>query len=131
MTARSDAGTQGNICLSTLLPSHVTLSPDHCVAGLHNMVTLFGALQDLDQQRQRIDLGLVYDVKVDGTDCHITMTLTSQTCPEAKTIPDVMKRRVKTIEGIEECEIDIVWEPAWTPQLISEEGRQILGIEDE
>ena len=78
-----------------------------------------------------IDLGLVYDVKVDGTDCNITMTLTSQSCPEAKTIPDVMKRRVKTIEGIEECEIEIVWEPAWTPQLISEEGRQILGIEDE
>ena len=49
-----------------------------------------------------IDLGLVYDVKVDGTDCRITMTLTSQSCPEAKTIPDVMKRRVKTVEGIEE-----------------------------
>jgi metal-sulfur cluster biosynthetic enzyme len=42
-----------------------------------------------------------------------------------------MKRRVKTVEGIEECEIEIVWEPAWGPQLISEEGRQILGIEDE
>ena len=37
----------------------------------------------------------------------------------------------RTIDGIEECEIDITFDPAWTPQLISEEGRKVLGIEDE
>lgn len=78
-----------------------------------------------------VDLGLIYDVKVDGPKCEIRMTLTSQSCPEAKTIPDVMKRRVNTIEGIEETEIEVTFDPMWTPQLISEEGRKILGIEDE
>ena len=78
-----------------------------------------------------IDLGLVYDVKVDGTDCHITMTLTSQTCPEAKTIPDMIKRRVNTLEGIESTEIEVVWEPQWSPHLISAAGKQILGMDDE
>ena len=78
-----------------------------------------------------VDLGLIYEVKVDGQTCSIQMTLTSQSCPEAKTIPDVMKRRVNTIEGIAETEIDITFDPAWSPQLISEEGRKLLGIEDE
>ncbi len=77
-----------------------------------------------------VDLGLIYDVKVEDTTCKIRMTLTSQACPEAKTIPDVMKRRCNTVEGIDETEIDIVWEPQWGPQLISAEGQKILGIED-
>lgn len=78
-----------------------------------------------------IDLGLVYDVKLEGATCNITMTLTSQACPEARTIPEVMKRRVNTLEGIDATEIAIVWEPQWSPQLISEEGRAILGIEED
>ncbi|MEM7305701.1 MAG: metal-sulfur cluster assembly factor [Planctomycetota bacterium] len=78
-----------------------------------------------------VDLGLVYDVKIDGATCNVTMTLTSQACPEAKTIPDVVRRRVTSIEGIDDTEVSVVWEPQWTPQMISAEGRVILGIEDE
>lgn len=79
-----------------------------------------------------VDLGLVYDVKVQDTGvCNITMTLTSQSCPEARTIPEVMKRRVNALPGVTGTEIAIVWEPAWTPQKISPEGRAQLGIEDE
>ena len=77
-----------------------------------------------------VNLGLVYDVKVDGASCSIRMTLTSQMCPEARTIPEVVKRRVSEIAGMKECQVDIVWEPPWTPQKISAEGRRILGIED-
>ena len=77
-----------------------------------------------------VDLGLIYEVKVDGKACGIKMTLTSQACPEARTIPEVMKRRVLDLDGVDDCEIDIVWEPQWSPQLISPAGRQILGIED-
>ena len=78
-----------------------------------------------------VDLGLVYDVEVAGTTCNIKMTLTSQACPEARTIPETMKRRVNAMDGIDETAIDIVWEPQWGPQLISPEGRAILGIEDD
>ncbi len=77
-----------------------------------------------------VDLGLVYDVKLEGKACNIRMTLTSQMCPEARTIPEVVKRRVSELEGVEDCVVDIVWEPPWTPQKISPEGRRILGIED-
>jgi metal-sulfur cluster biosynthetic enzyme len=79
-----------------------------------------------------VDLGLVYDVEMkDGGVCNITMSLTSQSCPEARTIPDVMKRRVNALPGITGTEVVIVWEPQWTPQRITPEGRAILGIEDE
>ena len=77
-----------------------------------------------------VDLGLVYDVKVDGQSCLVTMTLTSQACPEAKTIPDVVKRRCNTVAGIQSTEVKVVWDPMWTPQRISPEGRKLLGIDE-
>lgn len=79
-----------------------------------------------------VDLGLVYDVKVEDTGaCNVTMTLTSQSCPEARTIPEVMKRRVNALPGITGTQITIVWEPPWTPHKITEEGRKILGMDQE
>ena len=79
-----------------------------------------------------VDLGLIYDVKVSDTqDVLITMTLTSQSCPEARTIPEVMKRRVNGMAKVTGTEVEIVWEPAWGPHLISEEGRKTLGIDEE
>ena len=78
-----------------------------------------------------VDLGLIYDVNVDGPTCTVTMTLTSQACPEAKTIPDVVKRRCNTVAGITNTDVKIVWEPQWSPQRISPEGRKLLGIEEE
>jgi FeS assembly SUF system protein len=79
-----------------------------------------------------VDLGLVYDVVVEESgECRIRMTLTSQSCPEARTIPEVMKRRVNAIEGVTGTKIEIVWDPPWSPQRISPEGRAQLGIDQE
>jgi len=75
-----------------------------------------------------VDLGLIYDVAVDGSVCKITMTLTSQSCPEAKTIPDMVKRRANSVQGVEETQVEVVWEPAWGPHRITGEGRSILGL---
>lgn len=78
-----------------------------------------------------VDLGLIYDVKVEEPKVLITMTLTSKSCPEARTIPDVMRRRCNTLDGIEDTDIEIVFEPEWSPQLISAEGRTALGMDDD
>ena len=79
-----------------------------------------------------VDLGLIYDVKLDDAGaCNIRMTLTSQACPEAKTIPDVVRRRVSSIQGVQSATVEIVWEPPWGPHKISAEGRALLGIEDD
>ena len=59
-----------------------------------------------------VDLGLIYDVKVNEDNrVHIDMTLTSQSCPEARTIPEVMKRRVCGLKEVTGCDIEIVWWP--------------------
>ena len=78
-----------------------------------------------------VDLGLIYDVQLNSQGCNIRMTLTSQGCPEARSIPEVVKRRVGELEGVGNCQVEIVWEPVWTPQRISQNGRRILGLPDE
>ena len=78
-----------------------------------------------------VDLGLIYEVGVEESVVQITLTLTSQSCPSAQEIPAMMSRRVDKLEGVTETKIDVVFQPQWTPQLITPEGRQILGMEDE
>ena len=56
-----------------------------------------------------VDLGLIYDVKVEDPKVLITMTLTSQSCPEARTIPDVMRRRCNSLDGVEETDDTRAW----------------------
>ena len=77
-----------------------------------------------------LDLGLIYDVSLSNNRCTVQMTLTSAACPEARTLPEIVKRRISELEGVEGCEVTVVWEPQWTPQKISPEGRRILGIEE-
>jgi metal-sulfur cluster biosynthetic enzyme len=77
-----------------------------------------------------VDLGFIYDLKIEGEVCKIEMTLTSKTCPEAQSIPDMVRRRCNTVDGITDTEVTIVWEPEWTPHAISEDGRKILGMDD-
>ena len=78
-----------------------------------------------------VDLGFIYELKIEDGVCKIEMTLTSKTCPEAQNIPDMVKRRCNTLDGIDSTEVVIVWEPEWTPHAISDAGREILGMEDE
>jgi FeS assembly SUF system protein len=74
------------------------------------------------------ELGLVYTVRIDGTLATVEMTLTSPACPAAETIPIDVKGRLEAIEGIETVQVDIVWEPIWTPELMSEAARLELGM---
>ena len=74
------------------------------------------------------DLGLVYEVKVEGTKAYVKMTLTSPACPVAGTLPIEVKNRVEMVEGIETAEIDLVWDPPWTPERMSEAARLQLNL---
>ena len=77
------------------------------------------------------DLGLVYNIAVSQPTVTIQMTFTSESCPSAREIPTDIRSRVCTIEGIERCDFEIVWEPAWHPRMISEEARTDLGIDED
>ncbi len=75
------------------------------------------------------ELGLVYDIRIDesGT-AHIKMTLTSPGCPVAGSLPGEVEDRVKSVIGIEDAEVEIVWDPPWTPDMMSEEAKLELGF---
>lgn len=77
------------------------------------------------------DLGLVYDIETnsDAESVQIRMSLTSQHCPAAKSIPDDFKKKIMATGKAKNVQIDIVFDPVWTPERISEEGKKKLGIE--
>jgi|TARA_B110000914_G_scaffold57394_1_gene49835 FeS assembly SUF system protein len=75
------------------------------------------------------ELGLIYDVKIsDQGDVKIEMTLTSPNCPVAESLPAEVEEKVKSIEKINEVKVNIVFDPAWTKEMMSEEARLELGM---
>ncbi|MBI4501791.1 MAG: metal-sulfur cluster assembly factor [Gemmatimonadetes bacterium] len=76
-----------------------------------------------------VDLGLVYDVSVqeDG-DVEIRMSLTSPGCPSGPEIVGDAQRAVKGLDGVKEVNVEIVWEPYWTPERIDPRVRGYLGL---
>lgn len=75
------------------------------------------------------ELGLVYDVDVsaDG-DVTVTMTLTTPNCPVAESMPSEVEYRVGTVAGVRDVEINLVWDPPWTPERMSEAAKLELGF---
>ena len=76
-----------------------------------------------------IDLGLIYDISVDGTVVDIRMTLTAPACPMHALIAKNVKEAIEAMETATTANVTIVWEPRWNPDMISPEGRKALGME--
>lgn len=75
------------------------------------------------------DLGLIYDIGVmDEKAVHIKMSLTSEACPSAKEIPADIERKLRGNLKYEDVKVDVVWEPKWGPHMISDAGKQKLGL---
>ena len=75
------------------------------------------------------DLGLIYDVSIDDTKLvSIQMTLTSPGCPVAQTFPGIVEQAVNQVEGVRDCTVELVWEPPWTQERMTEVARLELGI---
>ena len=76
------------------------------------------------------DLGLVYALEVDGGVGHVRvlMTLTSPGCPVAQTFPMTVEQVIRGVAGVRDAEVEIVWEPPWGPERMSEAVRLQLGM---
>ncbi len=75
------------------------------------------------------ELGLIYDVFVnEDHDVKVLMTLTTPNCPVAETLPVEVEEKVKSIDAVNECEVELTFEPAWTQDLMSEEAKLELGM---
>ncbi|MEM0155361.1 MAG: metal-sulfur cluster assembly factor [Thermoplasmataceae archaeon] len=75
-----------------------------------------------------VNLGLVYDVQVNGDRVYIKMTMTAPTCPVTPWILAEAQRVVENIEGVEAADVELVWEPVWNPSMMSDEAREALNM---
>jgi FeS assembly SUF system protein len=75
------------------------------------------------------DLGLIYEINVfPSRDVEVVMTLTSPNCPVAGTLPGEVEQKVKSVNGVNEVTIELVFEPPWSQEMMSEEAKLELGF---
>lgn len=75
-----------------------------------------------------VNLGLVYGIKIDGSNVNVNMTMTSPGCPAAGQIVSEAKYLIEEIDGVDEVNIEIVWDPPWDPSKMSEAAKESLGM---
>ena len=76
-----------------------------------------------------VDLGLIYGVEVDDGNVDVRMTLTFAGCGMGPYIAQQAEWRIAEIEGVEDVNVEMVFDPPWTPDQITEEGKKLLGLD--
>jgi probable FeS assembly SUF system protein SufT len=107
------------------------------VAGEFSEEAVWGALKtcfDPEIPVNIVDLGLVYDLAIEQTPAgnhsiEVKMTLTAPGCGMGPVIAEDARQKIARLPTVESAKVHIVWDPQWTPQMISETGRKVLGIE--
>ncbi len=75
-----------------------------------------------------VDLGFIYDIKVDGRNVNIKMTLSSPFCPLHSMITQDVQKKVKKVKDVEKVNVEVVFDPPWTPDKIFPKVRKKLGF---
>jgi phenylacetate-CoA oxygenase PaaJ subunit len=73
-----------------------------------------------------VDLGLIYGVEIEGGAVVVDMTLTSLGCPAEEMLREDIEAAVRDVEGVTEAETNLVWDPPWTPERMTDAGRETL-----
>ena len=98
----------------------------------NDVITVLKTIFDPEIPVDIYELGLIYEVKFSdaekGQKVDIQMTLTSPNCPVAESMPNEVKQKVAAMDGVVEAEVEIVFEPAWTQDMMSEEAKLELGF---
>jgi metal-sulfur cluster biosynthetic enzyme len=76
-----------------------------------------------------VDLGLVYEVQVDGGDVDVRMTLTFAGCGMGPYIAQQAEWRIAEMDEVDEVNVEVVFDPPWTPDMITEDGKKLLGLD--
>jgi FeS assembly SUF system protein len=94
-----------------------------------NVVKVLKGIFDPEIPVDIYELGLIYDVMInEDNDVKILMTLTSPNCPVAETLPQEVEEKVKSIDAVKSCEVEITFDPPWSKDLMSEEAKLELGM---
>ena len=97
-----------------------------------DVITVLKTIFDPEIPVDIYELGLIYEVKFSevegGQKVDVQMTLTSPNCPVAESLPNDVKQKVASMEGVVDADVEVVFEPAWTQDMMSEEAKLELGF---
>jgi metal-sulfur cluster biosynthetic enzyme len=85
-------------------------------------------VQDPEMKLDLVVLGLIYDIQIDGPRVDVTMSLTSPACPVAGEILNQAREAVEALDGVEEANVELTFNPLWTPERIPRTIRAALGL---
>ena len=92
---------------------------------IHQLKTVFDPEIPVDIY----ELGLIYEIKIDEeSNVYIKMTLTSPACPVAGSLPGEVQQKVEGIKGVQKVKVDLVWDPPWDQDMMTEEAKLELGM---
>ena len=75
-----------------------------------------------------VDLGLIYGTRIEGRKVTVKMTLTTPGCPMHESIAGGVKNALRSLEAVEEAEVEVVWDPPWNPSMMTDYGRARIGL---
>lgn len=117
------------------LEGFLAAKPEEAPAGepggelYENVITALRDIFDPEIPVNIYDLGLIYGVDIDeGAGVTVTMTLTTPHCPVAESMPQEVELRVAGVPGVRDAEVNLVWDPPWDPQKMSDEAKLELGM---
>jgi metal-sulfur cluster biosynthetic enzyme len=99
-----------------------TITKDEVLNALHDVF-------DPEIPVNVVDLGLIYGVEVDDGNVDVTMTLTFAGCGMGPYIAQQAEWRIAEMEGVEDVNVELTFDPPWTPDLITEDGKKLLGLD--
>jgi metal-sulfur cluster biosynthetic enzyme len=103
-------------------------APDSRPPSVDQVKMALRKVKDPELNLNIIDLGLVYEISVDGSDVQIDMTLTSPGCPAGPEIMGDVERAVKAMPGVSNLTLNLVWQPFWSPDRIEPRVRNYMGL---
>jgi metal-sulfur cluster biosynthetic enzyme len=98
------------------------------VASRDEVIDALRTVEDPELGMDIVELGLLYDVEVEGPKVHVTFSLTSMGCPVGPMIEQQIHDSVAALPGVENVEPELTWDPPWTPERMSDDAKFILGF---
>jgi len=98
------------------------------VATKDEIVEALRQVEDPELGMDIVDLGLLYDVEVEDSKVKVTHSLTSMGCPVGPMIQEQIHDVTSALPGVEQVEVDLTWDPPWTPERMSDDAKFILGF---
>jgi metal-sulfur cluster biosynthetic enzyme len=98
------------------------------MATKEEVVEVLRGVEDPELGMDIVDLGLMYEVEVEGSNVKVIHSLTSMGCPAGPMIQEGIHDAVASLPGVENVEVELTWDPPWTPETMSDDAKFILGF---